>query len=416
MHRCNDRRAPAGAFPAPRPASPVRFPQALEVPPAVRVLGTAALLLAGPASAQTPRLLVSTGNDVPATATTPFCADGDVEAVGGSLGTHLSFGESHWLATTGFVPGDVDGFAFRPGAAPGSMASLAFSFLSDEGGVLDGDVVGVTPGGLQVLIPEASLAQGLGTPGAALDVDGLDFDDQGRLLFTLQNDLDGTSLGKVLDGDVLRLEANGTVTLVAAESVIDACFAIATGLGSAVGDVQGIDWVNGELWVAIQSPSSHDGGVLACGSNPRIVADEGMLDLGGAELDALSVLPVALPGCSVEPRRAPVGAGLQAEFHGRPNSTQLVLMAGATGHVAFPQAPGFGAWLLDPTDPWLNSFWIQPAPPLVYLDANGEYRTTYSLPPAAVHGTGWGGDSGWSFQMVDLGTLELSAPIRVEML
>ncbi len=418
MHdRTNHRRAPHGALLAPRPVSSWRSlgsPARAALPVLV---GLAATMLHSPAAAQTPRLLVSPSADVAATASTPFLADGDVAAVGGAFGPRLYFGESHWRATSGLIPSDVDGFAFLPGTVPGSSASLAFSLLADQGGFLDGDVLGLAAGGgLRVVVPEASLAQALGTPTASLDVDALGYDDLGRLLFSLQNDLSGTVLGQVLDGDVLRLEASGTVTLLASEAVVDACFAIATGLTASIGDVQGIEWVNGELWVAILSPSSHDGGVLACGSSPRIIADEGVLGLGGEELDALSVLPNELPGCSVSPRSAPAGSAFQAEFHGAPNSAQLVLMSGSTGYVGFSHLPGFGAWYLDPTDPWLNSFWSAPSPPIVYLDASGEYRTTYSLPAAAVHGTGWGSDPGWSFQMIDLGTLEISPPLRIEML
>jgi len=103
-------------------------------------------------------------------------------------------------------------------------------------------------------------------------------------------------------------------------------------------------------------------------------------------------------------------------LHGAPHSLQLVLMAGGTGYVDFRSRPGWGAVALDAADPWLNAILGAFDPNLVLLDATGRWDGDYLLPTQTVWGIGFGGEEGWSFQMVDLGTMELSAPFRIEKL
>jgi hypothetical protein len=74
--------------------------------------------------------------------------------------------------------------------------------------------------------------------------------------------------------------------------------------------------------------------------------------------------------------------------------------------------PGFGAWYVDPADPWLNSIFTGPTLPLVPLDATGFYGIDYTL-PLGVEGVGLDGKLGWTFQTMALNDLELSEPFRV---
>jgi hypothetical protein len=329
----------------------------------------------------------------------------------------MHFAEGHWLASAGFAPTDVDALGRRPGSTPGHYGSLAFSIIANEGGVLDGDVLGLAPGGgVTVLVPESTLVTGLGASGANVDLDALDWDDGGRLLFSLQSDLSGTALGTVQDGDVLRLEADGSVSLSLAEGQVGAKLAAATGLSGSIGDVQGVTWSAGELWVAVQSPSAHDGSVLACGAQPAIVADEASLGLGGAELDALLV---AVPGdagvrLEIRPGSGAPGAPVTAEVSGgSPGGMQLVLISGGAGWREFGVAVGFGAFALDPLDPYLATWLTGAALPLVMLDAAGAATVDVPLPPAGSEAAGFGGELGWTYQTVDAVTLEVGAPFRV---
>jgi len=315
------------------------------------------------------------------------------------------------------VPGDVDGFAYVPGPAPGRAESLAISLLSNEGGFLDGDVLVLDRGGGAVLLySELDLAVALGAGGANIDLDAITFDDQGRLVFSLAADLAASALGAVLDGDVLRLEAGlAGVTRLLTEAQVQTRFEQATGLTSAILDVQALDWAGAELWAAVQSPSSHDGSILALEGVPRVVMDEATLGLGGEEVDALAVLRPGdeLPVFHITPDQALPGDTLHVEARGTPGSVQLVLMAGNTGYIDWARFPGFGGWYLSPVDPWFVGIRAAHGRPMVALDGAGHFARDFALPPGTLFGVGLAGESGWSFQVMELGTWRLSAPFRV---
>jgi hypothetical protein len=258
----------------------------------------------------------------------------------------------------------------------------------------------------------------LGLTDVEIDVDAIDFDDLGLLLFSLQSDVDGTFLGPVSDGDVLRYEADGSITRVITEAEVQACFTAATGSSSAIGDVQAVEYVGGELWVATQGPSSYDGAVLSCAFTPYVVGDEAAIGLGGAELDSLSIVGTGdeLATLTIDKLQAAPGERIHAEFRGAPGAALIVLTAGDAGYIDLTWLPGWGMLTMDPSDMWLQATLQAPLLNLVVLDASGAHAVDYALPSIDVWGTGLGGESGWSFQMVDLRTLEVSAPIRVETL
>ena len=108
----------------------------------------------------------------------------------------------------------------------------------------------------EVLVFESQITAALGRPEANIDLDAISFDDRSRLYFSLQADLTGTSVGDVADGDVLRLDGPNQVSVVFTESVVQNQFTAATGLSDSIGDVQGLEWVGGEVWVVTQAPSS----------------------------------------------------------------------------------------------------------------------------------------------------------------
>lgn len=371
------------------------------------------VLLASTASAQTPpRFLVSTSDDLVA----PVAVDSDLLAIGGGQAASVYFSDGHWLATVGFEPSDIDAFAFRPLARKGTSSSFAFSLLSDEGGVEDGDVLGIAAaGGVEVLTKEDDLASALGLPGTALDVDALAFDDLGQLFFSLQSDLANTTLGQVLDGDVLFLKNDGNVDRWLSEGEVETRFIMATGSTSSITDVLGIEWVNGEIWASVQAPSAYDGAIFSCGSAPALVLDEVAAGLGGEELDAFALAPTGsiVSNLQVASTLVPAGSTVHADLYGRPGSLQLVFMAGNAGTYPFGQVPGFGGFFVDPLDPWLLATILGPHTPIVQLDAAGVYAIDYLIPPDMVWGAGFGGEEGWSFQMIDGGTFEVSTPVRI---
>ncbi len=407
MHPIHD---PAGAGALPLSVSCASF----------RNLGALALASSlafhGIAHAQAPsppRFHVSTSSTV--TIGSTVFDDSALVSAGGGGSPFSFFVEGHWQATAGFVPGDIDAFARRPNMVAGSAGSMVFSTLSNDGGFLDGDILGLAPGGgIEVVLPEALLAAGLGTPTANIDVDALAYDDQGSILFSLLDDLPGTLYGTVLDGDVLVREALGIVAIVMTEADVQARFTLATGSASAIGDVSGLEFSAGEVWVTVLSPSAFDGAVISCGALPGVVADEAAMGLGGAELDAIALADPddEVPAFTLLPAAALPGDTLSVEIHGQPNSIVVALMAGNTGWLNFGSRPGFGAWYLDPLDPWLLTI-LGMSATYAKLDSQGLFRATWPLPTGNVYGTGFGGELGWSFQIVEAPSLELSAPYRV---
>ncbi len=377
----------------------------------------AALTLSGAALAQGtgPSFYVSTSSDVIPGGGVPAVLDGDVVLVQEGAPATVVRTVGHWRATTGIDVGDIDALARRPGTLPGAADSVLFSMLSDVSGFKDGDVLGLKDGGgVEVVLSEGVLTAALGLAAGSIDVDALAYDALSRLHFSLQNDAPGTTIGDVLDGDVLRLESDGiTITRVLTEADVDQKLAQATGSTSTVGDVLGLEIVGGEIYVAIQSPSAYDGGVLDCGTTPSIVVTDAGAGLGGAEIDALMYVvdQDVLPNVRTEPSTSPVGGTLHVEFRGEPGQGLLVIWSGGAGHVPF-FGPGFGAWYVDPADPWLNSIFTGPTLPLVPLDATGFYGIDYTL-PLGVEGMGLDGKLGWTFQTMALNDLELSEPFRV---
>lgn len=376
------------------------------------------LSLALPTAAQ--RMIVSTTDDVSAAAGLPFpAADGDLVAVERGAAVLPFFAGGHFQATGGFTPTDIDAYANLPTSLPGRGAGHVFSLLSNEGGFLDGDLLVVGTGGVSLLISELDLANALGAPGANIDVDALTYDDQGRILFSLTTDLTGTSLGTVLDGDILRLELGfAGVTRVLSEAEVQARVTQATGLNDPILDVQALEWATGELWVAVQSPSRHDGSILAVGNTPRVVLDEVDMGLAGAEVDALAEVRPGdeVPVCHMAPAEAMPGDVLHIETRGRAGAVLMVLMAGNTGSLNLGRFPGFGELYLDPSDPWLTALLLAQAIPFVQLDGAGEFRADWAVPSGTEFGTGFGGELGWSFQLMDVATREFSAPFRVQKL
>lgn len=362
-----------------------------------------------------PRVMVSTTSDFDPVSGLPALTDAALPMVGASALPSAHFTHLQWQGTVGFEPTDIDAVTRVPGTVPGSAASLAFSLLSNEGGVLDGDVVVFDgAGGLRTLVSEDDLLTALARTDADVDVDALAFDDAGDLLFSLHGSLDDSSVGAVEDGDVLKLDGSGALTRLLTEAEVQTRFTAATGSTAAVGDVNGLSWVLGEPWVTTQGPSSWDGAVIGVGTFPVVILDEAQVGLGGAELDAISYARVGdeIPSFVIDRSAASGGDSFQATLSGAPGSAHVVLFSGATGHVTSPLAAGWGTLVQDQSDPWFQMTFADLAASFVVLDAVGRLDVIYQL-PVGLAGLGFDGELGWSFQMLDVNTLELSAPGRL---
>ncbi|MDG1499137.1 MAG: hypothetical protein P8N31_00745 [Planctomycetota bacterium] len=322
-----------------------------------------------------------------------------------------------WLALTGFEPSDIDGFALRPGSqGPAHRSSMAFSLLTNEGGFRDGDILGLAPGGgATVLVSEDALLQTLGVPMGSIDVDALAYDDTGRMLFSTQGFLGGTVLGDVNNGDILRIEPDGSATLVQTEDQVQGAFVLATGRADLIGDVHGLEYLGGNLYVALQGPSDVDGSLLRLGQQPGIVAPEDSFGLLGAELDAIAHLGSSgtWPAVSLDQSLGAPGAIISGQGQGfTPGAPILILIGGQQGFSSGYGLGGFGELALDPVDPWLNVLIQVGGLPIVYADKDGFFGVDFGLSSTDVGGK-WMGTTGWSLQAIDLATMELTAPVRI---
>jgi hypothetical protein len=382
--------------------------------PRLTLLLLAGAGLPGLAAAQAPlQFLVSTSSDLGSLSTAlPFLEDQHALLVGPGLQPRPFLTDAHWRAMSALLPGDIDGLALDRSQTHAFQA-LRFSLLSDEAGFLDGDILGLKPGGgFEVVLSELTLTADLGVSGSSIDVDGFDFDTVGGLYFTLQNDLPGTVLGNVLDGDVLYRSPSGVITRPFSEAQVQQAVATIAGGSVTVGDVQGIAYDPAGICVAVQSPSAYDGAVVLLGATPSLIASESDMSLGGGELDGLTIWPQSMPQCGVwyEEQGSP-GAG-RAVLYGAPFEVLTLIPAALPGYEAAQYFPGFGAWCLTPNDVLINQAVVQGLP-VFALDGQGRYEFAVNLQPALA-GLGFGGKSGYTFQPLSLSTAELGAPVRVE--
>jgi hypothetical protein len=322
-----------------------------------------------------------------------------------------------WLAMTGFEPSDIDGFALRPGIqGPAHRSSMAFSLLTNEGGFRDGDILGLAQGGgATVLVSEDALLGILGVPMASLDVDALAYDDTGRMHFSIQGFLTGTVLGDVENGDILRIEPDGSVTRVQTEDEVQGAFVQATGLADLIGDVHGLEYLGGNLYVATQGPSDVDGSLLRLGLQPGIVTPEDSFGLLGAELDAIAYLGTSAPWPSVSLGQAAGSLGAIVRGGGQgftPGAPILILLGGQQGFGSSYGLGGYGELAMDPMDPWLNALVQVGGLPIVHANGEGFFGVDFGLSASEAGGM-WMGTTGWSFQAIDLATMELTAPVRI---
>src|SRR5688572_11352125 len=351
-----------------------RFRSAAQRASWARGAGSIVLLFSLPVAtaAQSTRVVASTTDDVPAAVGLPFSvADGDLVTIEPGMPVTPFFAGGHFQATCGFVPGDIDAFTRLPGSRPGSFGSMVFSLLSNEGAFLDGDVLILTNGGgASLLVSELDFANALGASGANIDVAAVTYDDQGRVVFSLADNLAASAVGPVADGDVLRLEPGlAGVTRLLSEADVQARFTLATGMTDAILDVQALEWSAGEMWASVQSPTRHDGSVIALEGSPHVVYDENDLGLGGAELDALGEQRAGdeLPVCHLSLESALPGDLLHIETRGSPGARLIVFMSGGTGFVNVARFPGFGGLYVDRFDPWLNALLGAHALPYITL-------------------------------------------------
>jgi hypothetical protein len=262
------------------------------------------------------------------------------------------------------LPGNLDALELVPQSIGSPLtAGMHFSLVSDQAGLLDGDVLRFDPDlagvGVYVVYSEALLVGAVDANDGNIDVDGIAFQPDGSLLFSLAEDEStGPNQLVVEDDAVWKLPAGSTTASVlysAAE--IDLLVENALGQAASIGDVKALEWEQGELLFTVQSPSSDDATIFSSAGGGSVwngLAESSFGFTNAVEADALALYSGApLPLADLDPPRAQEGDPVQVLLSGlTPGQPYLLVAAyapikGGSGL----SLNGFGVLAMDQTDP-----------------------------------------------------------------
>lgn len=237
--------------------------------------------------------------------------------------------------------GDIDALHDRGG--PLASDGLLFSLVSDQSGVLDGDIVGFGASGLEVFLAESAFVAAAGATDGNVDVDAFHLDPDGTILFSFAENeassfLSGDQAGIVGDGDVLLWPAGSpSAQVLYTESQIDAFVAAALGGSASTGDTKGVarDPTTGEVLFVVQAPSDHDGSVFSTAGGGVLLAGHAEADFqfaGDVEFDALTLPAARWPALTISTCCPQPGEQLQATLrNAEPGAIQVFLLSLAAG-------------------------------------------------------------------------------------
>lgn len=321
------------------------------------------------ASAQVPRIVMSLSDDGAIASGTVDDEELVLVATDGSTRKLLS---DQSLA---FYLGDVDGdgrldepndidaldiHAVGPGTPV--IAGYFLSLVSDQAGILDGDIFRFdpnAPNGIDVEFSEAFLIAAMQANDGNIDVDGLAIAADGALYFSLAEDESIGPNGTVVqDEAVFVLPAGSTNAPVLYDAAtMEQMVQNALQSTVAIGDVKSIELLGAELLFTVQSPTADDATVFSTvggGSIYQGLVEASMGFQGQVECDALALLEGdAIPALELDFNVTNEGLPVVASLAGlAPGMPFVMLMSGG----ALPGgsglvAGGFGTLAIDPLDP-----------------------------------------------------------------
>jgi hypothetical protein len=288
------------------------------------------------------------------------------------------------------VFGDVDAIATRPGG-PTAAASLLISLASDEAGFKDGDVLAIGPAGFEVFIPEADFVAATGATDGNVDLDALQYDGDGMILFSFADNetssvLSGDTPGLIKDGDIIQwVPAGGPPTMLYNETQVNGLVSHALSVSTTAGDTMSLarDHATGEILFSVQSPTANDATVFSTINGGTVVAGQAESNFGftgSPELDALDVPLWTFPALTVDAPTPPPGASIKFSIAGAQPDKPYVLLASlsmpSTPSLALP---GWGAAVLA-NDAVLAATLYSTPSLLMVPDALGNASLTASVP------------------------------------
>ncbi len=339
------------------------------------------------------------------------------------------FPQQAWMSLLGDVNGDglfdfpngIDALGYLPSnfSNQPTIFDLAFSTDRDFLSFSDGDILQFNPaGGLQVLFQEADLWQLLNPTSGSLDIDALSFENDQSILISLKDNLYGTVLGDLLDGDILRWNiGQDSIEIVATEAQVQAWVDHATGGAPAIGDVKSLSLLphTGEMVFSIQAPTSADATVYGEGQGGRVLPgwseDDWQFQIS-SELDALCFPPVVYSQPVVLTTDIPYlqpNTPFQLKIRHAPPQTQLLGIAGPNYQIQANGKLGLGFTVLDPSALPIH-FWPGRSAGLLFSDSSGsavfDTRTPF-LPAGMLSALLW-------YQVSAQGVWSTPAVVKVE--
>lgn len=332
-----------------------------------------------------------------------------------------------WMSLLGDM--DADGlFDFPAGidavslAEPAAFTSLDVTdlwFSSDRDflGFKDGDILRISPlGGVEIVYSELSLDALLQPTSGTIDIDALCIMTPKIVRVSLANNLAGTILGDLKDGDILEWNPGAqTVSLIATEADVQSWVDQATGGSSAIGDLKSLSMLPNTsiMSFTVQAPTAMDASVFSNENGGSLVTKWQESDWSfqqSTELDALCFVPAEFHQPIVlSTDVAYVQAGSQIKLRMR-HATPGASLRGIAG-TAFsiqPQMDGHAGFAV--VNPFLGASrnwpaWNQPA---LFADASGSasYQANLpNLPPGAAFLTIWcqaldSQSQGWSTPII----------------
>ncbi|MDA0666283.1 MAG: hypothetical protein O3A95_01740 [Planctomycetota bacterium] len=333
-----------------------------------------------------------------------------------------------WMSHLGDMDGDglfdlpdgIDALSYQPniaGNAPG-IFDLVFSSDRDFQGFADGDILRLSRfGGIEIVNSEGALNSALLPVSGSLDIDGLAIVSDNVYLVTFKDSLNGTVVGDVLDGDILRWDVTTqTITRFADEAQVQAWVDHATGSTTSIGDVKSLSFhpVSGDLLFTVQSPSAVDATVFSASQQGEILIgwEEGDWDFQiSTEIDALCMIPEELEQpiiLSADVNYLHPGEPFQLRMRHATPGVRLSGMAGPNYQIVDSTLGGVGYTVMDFNSRPLHRWPAQSANQL-YADASGtaDFQTQApNLPVGMLSATLWyqvyAHGEGWSTPLVFL--------------
>ena len=316
--------------------------------------------------------------------------------------------QQSWMSHMGDLDGDglfdmpdgIDALSYQPsfsGTTPG-LFDLVFSSDRDFLGFADGDILRLSrSGGIEIVHSETALDAALLPTSGNLDIDGLAIVTDNVYLITFKDSLNGTVVGDVLDGDILRWDVMAqTITRFADEAEVQAWVDHATGSTSAIGDVKSLSFhpSSGDLLFTVQSPSAIDATVFAATQSGEVLSgwEEGDWDFQiSTEIDALCMIPADLEQpviLSTDVNYLNPGESFQLRMRHATPGVRLSGMAGPHYQILDSTRGGAGYTVLDLNAQPLHR-WPARSANRLYADSSGtaSFQTKAPVLPGGVLST-----------------------------